>query len=300
MNTRKSILFFTLALMLLVSSACGSAQATTVPTEDNSIQTELANTAQAAVIGTLTQVALSNPSDTPTPTFTETPIQTNTLVPSATSNRPMISVSKETNCRLGPDVVYDRVGSLNPGVFAEVFALDPTKFYYYIENPNSSGSYCWVWGYYATEVNAFTGLPVYTPGPTPTPANTSTPNLTTTPTVTGTITNAGSCSTVSYLPANNTKIKLNDTTKDFTWVVKNTSQATWDDANVLFKFISGTNLHNVTSKNLSGNVAADANTTLLLDINNIPDTAGTYTETWAVVQDSTTFCSLTLTIEFIP
>ena len=300
MNTNKTFLFLSLAFTLLVISACGSAPETAAPTQDTAINTIIAETAQAGVLGTLTQIALSRPSDTPTPVFTETPMQNDTLVPLPTSNKPMISVSKETNCRLGPDTVYERVGQLDPGIMAEVFGLDPSRYYYFIENPGKPGTYCWVWGFYVTTVNDFVGVPIYTPAYTPIPINTSTPGLTTTPTVTGTITTTTpACTFVSQSPANNAKFKPGQLYVDLIWTVKNTSLATWDKTNVSFKFISGTNLHNVSTSNLPANVDPDANATLLLDLN-VPATNGTYTETWSLVQDSTTLCSLTLSIVVAP
>jgi len=309
MNTNKTFQFLFLALILLVISACGSASETAVPTQDTTIiLTSLAETAQAGVLGTLTQIALSNPSDTPVPVFTETPMQTATLVPLPTSNKAMISVSKETNCRLGPDVVYERVGQLDPGVMAEVFALDPTKYYYFIQNPSKPGTYCWIWGFYVTRVNDFVGMPIYTPAYTPIPVNTSTPGLTTTPTVTGTIfptvtgtitTPSSACTFVSQSPANNAKFKPSQLYVDLIWTVKNSSLTTWDNANVSYKFVSGTNLHSVTISNLPADIAPDTNSSLILDLN-VPATSGTYTETWSLVKDSTTLCSITLSIVVAP
>jgi len=212
----------------------------------------------------------------------------------------MISVSKETNCRLGPDTVYERVGQLDPGVMAEVFGLDPTRNYYYIQNPGKAGSYCWVWGYYATTVNDFVGVPIYTPAYTPIPINTATPGLTTTATVTGTITTpVAACTFVSQSPANNAKFTPGQLYVDLDWIVKNTSLSTWEKANVSYKFISGTNLHSVTTASLAADVASGANSRLLMDLN-VPATSGTYTETWSLVQGSTTLCSLTLTILVAP
>jgi hypothetical protein len=227
-------------------------------------------------------------------------MQTGTLIPLPTSNKPMISVSKETNCRLGPDTVYERVGQLDPGIMAEVFALDPTKYYYFIQNPSKPDTYCWIWGFYVTTVNDFVGVPIYTPAYTPIPVKTSTPGLTTTPTVTGTITTpTAACTFVSQLPANNAKFKPEQLYVDLNWTVKNTSLATWDKANVSFKFISGTNLHNVSAYSLPANVDPDTNASLLLDLN-VPATSGTYTETWSLIQGSTTLCSLTLSIVVAP
>lgn len=300
MNTSRTMFFLPLAIILLGISACGPAPETAVPTQDTAINTTIAETAQAAVLGTLTKIALSNPSDTPMPVFTETPMQTATLSALPTSNKPMISVSKETNCRLGPDTVYERVGQLDPGIMAEVFGLDPSRNYYFIQNPSKPGSYCWVWGFYATTVNNFVGLPVYTPAYTPIPVNTSTPGSTSTATVTGTITTpTGACTFVSQSPANNDKFTPGKPYIDLRWTVKNNSPAIWDNANVTYKFISGTNLHNVAISNLPADIAPGTNSTLILDLI-VPATSKTYTETWSLVQDSTTLCSLTLTIVVAP
>ncbi|MBI3158206.1 MAG: hypothetical protein HYZ26_01230 [Chloroflexi bacterium] len=98
--------------------------------------------------------------------------------PSATSTQgvPMISVSVDTNCRVGPGNVYDYKGALLVGEKAEVLARDPSSNYYYIPNPDGSGN-CWVWAQYATIEGDASALPVYTPPPTPTPTYTPTPEL---------------------------------------------------------------------------------------------------------------------------
>jgi hypothetical protein len=192
MNTNKTLVFLTVALILLVSSACSPAPATetatvAVPTKDPILDTSIAETAQAGVLGTLTQMAVNSiPTETPTPLSTATASQTAIPIFSPTSGKPMISVVVETLCRLGPDKVYDRVGALGINTMAEVYALDPSRQYYFIANPNNPGTYCWVWGFYATPVNSFTGIPVYTPAYTPTAAVSLTPSLT--PTRTGTVT----------------------------------------------------------------------------------------------------------------
>ncbi|MFH2040675.1 MAG: NBR1-Ig-like domain-containing protein [Chloroflexota bacterium] len=315
MNTKKTMLVLSTALILLVISACGPATETAAPTQEGALQTAIVDTAQAAVAGTLTQMALLRPSDTPIPAFTEIPLLTETKKPRPTSDKPMISVSKETNCRLGPDVVYERVGMLDPGVMAEVFALDPTRGYYFIENPDNPGTYCWVWGFYATPVNDLAALPIYTPAHTPILANTSTPSLTTTftptgtlntptPTPTGTLntptaTTTGACTFVSLVPPNNSKFTPGQEYIDFIWIVKNTGTTTWDKTKVSYKFISGQNFNKKgTTVLLTDDIAPGAISTLLDDIV-VPTTIGKYTETWALVQDGTTLCSVTLTIEVI-
>jgi hypothetical protein len=214
----------------------------------------------------------------------------------------MISVSKETNCRLGPDIVYDRVGGLVPGVMPEVFALDPTRSYYYIENPTYPGSYCWVWGFYATEVGDFSGLPIYLPGPTPTPMNTTTPGTPTPtgPTPTGfTATPSGYlCSQESQTPADGTTFTTSQTSQDLVWVISNDGPNAWAASEVSINFASGTNLHGADTYPLPA-TAAGATAPITLDIV-MPPTAGEYTEVWNVVNGSTTMCTLDLTIEVTP
>jgi hypothetical protein len=291
MNTNKIVLFLSIALILLVTSACSPAPATetATPTQDTFINTSIAETAQAGVFGTLTQMALSIPSDTPTPIFTETPINTSTPLPSATSSKPMISVVMETLCRLGPGTIYERVGELGINTFAEVFAQDPSRDYYFIQNPNNPGTYCWVWGFYATPVNNFVGMPIYTPAFTPTPRYTSTPTLT------STVTPSGACSLVSQTPANNFKMAPGERDFDLVWTVKNTSLTTWLTTNVDFKFVSGTNMHDLAIYNLPVDTAPNTNVALTLDIR-APAVNGTYTETWELVQGATTLCTMSLTI----
>jgi len=314
MNKKNFMYLLSTTLILLVISACGPAAETTAPTQEGALQTAIVDTAQAAVAGTLTQMALLRPSDTPIPTFTEIPLLTETKRPRATSDKPMISVSKETNCRLGPDVVYERVGMLDTGVMAEVFALDPSRGYYYIENPDNPGTYCWIWGFYVTQVNDFALLPIYTPANTPKLANTSTPSLTTTftptgtlntptPTPTGTLntptaTTTGPCTLVSLLPAQNAIFKPNQEYVDLEWIVTNTSTSTWKTTDgVSYKWLSGNKLHGATeTASLTADIAPGDKSTLLLDLI-VPATIGKYTETWALVKGTVNLCTATINFE---
>jgi len=94
---------------------------------------------------------------------------------------PIISVSVATNCRNGPGKVYAYEGALLVGQVAEVLARDPTGSYWYIQNPESRGEFCWLWGKYATISGSTLTLPIYTPPPTPTPTVTPPPSFTPTP-----------------------------------------------------------------------------------------------------------------------
>ncbi|MBV6395276.1 MAG: hypothetical protein HFACDABA_00851 [Anaerolineales bacterium] len=101
---------------------------------------------------------------TPIPTLSPTPVFT------STSSVPLVSVSVDTNCRIGPGKVYDRVGGLLVGESVEAIGKDPTNQYYYVRDSEAPGGFCWVWGYYATVIGNASILPVFTPAPSPTPA----------------------------------------------------------------------------------------------------------------------------------
>lgn len=82
---------------------------------------------------------------------------------------PQIWVSVDTNCRVGPGKIYDRVGYLLVGQVSEIYGRNPNGDYWYIRNLNNITAYCWLWGKYATVSGNIPALPVFTPPPTPTP-----------------------------------------------------------------------------------------------------------------------------------
>ena len=135
-------------------------------------QTVIAGVSQSAVpvISSPTFVAptLTFTPEPPTLIPTETPTATLAIAP--TSIVPLISVSVNTNCRIGPGRIYDRVGALLVGETAEVYGRNSTGEYWYIRNPDPGAEFCWLWGEYATLLGNTTLLPVYTPPPTPTPS----------------------------------------------------------------------------------------------------------------------------------
>ena len=79
----------------------------------------------------------------------------------------MVSVSQNTNCRKGPGLQYDIVGTLLIGVQAEEVGVSADGQFWVIKNPQQAGE-CWLWGYYASVVGQTSGLPKLTPPPTPT------------------------------------------------------------------------------------------------------------------------------------
>lgn len=115
------------------------------------------------------------PTFTFTPLFSETPTVTATLPFTPTPTQPTISAKQNTNCRKGPGPIYERVGALNIGQTALVYGRNSSSTWWYIENPNRTGSYCWVWGGSTTVSGATADLPVYTPPPPPATATTTLP-----------------------------------------------------------------------------------------------------------------------------
>jgi len=77
-----------------------------------------------------------------------------------------VSVSQNTNCRLGPSQDFAEIGALGPGQTAEVIGKDTYDNYWVIKFPDSSGKTCWLWGQYATVSGDTAALPdVATPTP---------------------------------------------------------------------------------------------------------------------------------------
>lgn len=116
----------------------------------------------------------------PTATATATSTQADANADAPSSSVPIISVSLDTACRIGPGNVYQYLGALIVGEEAEIVARDPSSKYWYIKNPDGNG-FCWVWGEYGTIVGDTSKLPIYTPIPTPTFTPTATFTATYTP-----------------------------------------------------------------------------------------------------------------------
>jgi hypothetical protein len=169
---RRTLFFGVLVLAIL---AC-NLPVSIAPTPDpGAAFTSAAQTVAAAVNQTLvpTQPQPALFTALPADTFTPLPPFTATLSPTpiftATSSTPMISVSVDTNCRVGPGKIYDYLGGLYVGQTAEVYGRDAASNYWYIRLPENPNIFCWVTGQYATVVGNASALPVFTPPPTPTP-----------------------------------------------------------------------------------------------------------------------------------
>ncbi len=85
-----------------------------------------------------------------------------TIIPSATPTAiftvPIVTVSINTNCRSGPNIVYDYLGALLVGEKTEVIGKHPEKNWLLVENPDKDGI-CWITSQYATITGDISKLP---------------------------------------------------------------------------------------------------------------------------------------------
>jgi hypothetical protein len=182
--SRTTMIILAIGVLLFAFFACAGVSAyiyATMPIYNpNVADTQVAEMINAALTQTA-QVQLSTPapiilpSSTPTSPFIPPPP---TVTPSATLPAiifsptpavPQIWVSVDTNCRVGPGKIYDRVGYLLVGQVSDIYGRNPNGDYWYIHNLNNNTAYCWLWGEYATVAGNIAALPVFTPPPTPTP-----------------------------------------------------------------------------------------------------------------------------------
>lgn len=190
-------LFSLMLILALLLSAChlpGQAGATADP---NAVNTAAAGTLQAiglqatvkAQEALLTAYVLTEQAPPPptenvpqgqpgetTPTWTSLPPLPPTDTPyiapppattEAPPGPPVITSSIDTNCRTGPSSAYPRVGYLLVGQASTVHGRNSDSSWWYIENPKSPGTYCWVWGDTTTVVGSTAQLVVITPPPLP-------------------------------------------------------------------------------------------------------------------------------------
>jgi hypothetical protein len=107
----------------------------------------------AAPTDTLT---LMPPSLTPTATLTPT------------NEKVTVTVSRNTNCRTGPDKFFDLVGTMNVGETAEAVGRNAQKTYWVIKLPSNTDKTCWLWYEWATVNGNGDSLPIIASPPTPT------------------------------------------------------------------------------------------------------------------------------------
>lgn len=184
----KTILKLLLGFVLLIAAqACAPGQP--AAPDLNAINTAVAQTLSAAATQTSEQGIPATGDGSPTPTVTPVPAE-ESPIPAATATStaillptpvltstatlspgvPQVSVSVPTNCRVGPGIIYGRVGGLQVGQVAEVVGRHANRDYWVIRNPGRPNETCWLWGNFATVTGDTSALPMITPPPTPTPA----------------------------------------------------------------------------------------------------------------------------------
>jgi hypothetical protein len=180
--SKTTLILLSVGILLFAFFACAGVAAyiyATMPNQDL-VNTQVAETINIALTQTEmaqvpTMAPITLPSATATSPFVPPPptaTPTATLPPivlTPTPAIPQIWVSVDTNCRVGPGKIYDRVGYLLVGQVSDVYGRNPTGDYWYIRNLNNYTAYCWLWGEYATVSGNIPALPVFTPPPTPTP-----------------------------------------------------------------------------------------------------------------------------------
>ncbi len=164
-----------LLLMGLISTsilACNFPGLVKPPGDPGLIYTAAAQTIAASVSQTLQpSLTVSIPTSVPLVTLTATLPATTSPVPETIvpAEAVTLSVSVNTNCRLGPGRAYDLVGGLLVGQVAQVYGKNATHTYWYIRLPSKPDTFCWVTGEYATVTGDVNIVPIFTPPPTPTP-----------------------------------------------------------------------------------------------------------------------------------
>jgi uncharacterized protein (UPF0333 family) len=125
-------------------------------------QTAAAEATNQAV-GTSTQTIKTDTPISP-PTSTQASIQT---TPTLKTEALLISANLDTNCREGPDTVYPVIGHFQRGQTSEVQGSNISQTWWYIQNPDNTEGYCWVWGE-TTYVEGITNeVAIITPPPPP-------------------------------------------------------------------------------------------------------------------------------------
>ncbi len=107
------------------------------------------------------------------------------------------------------------------------------------------------------------------------------------------VTSTSTCQIVSVTPSSAMPTRADF---DTVWTIKNTSSKTWDGNSVDYKFVSGTKLQKYGSYyDLHQTVKPGETIKVTLDMV-APSTTGYYTTNWALVQNNTTLCNLTMTL----
>ncbi len=174
-------------ILIVLLAACVPAAATIEPTlvqptiDLNPVYTaavqtyEVESTRKAALIPTATETpaptaTLALPTATPGEIVAMgTPMDTPTLwIPVSGSSYPTINAIYDTNCRTGPDKVFEVVGALRVGETSDVYGRLRGGGWWLIKNiTHDDPKYCWVWAESTKVTGSIDMVPYITAPPTP-------------------------------------------------------------------------------------------------------------------------------------
>jgi hypothetical protein len=180
---RNSLLWYLTLLMVIVLASCQAQPAVQPTVETAATDAALATQAVNLLAPTNTaEVATLEPTPEPTatlaPTATLEPTATTEVVVSPTSAPVVVSsgdiyitLAYNAICRIGPETNYQSVASFTAGTrLLAVGRFANDDIHYYIENPNSQDTYCWINGNDAVVEGNRATLSMVEPLPSPTPS----------------------------------------------------------------------------------------------------------------------------------
>ncbi len=148
MNLRKTILFFSGALIFAVQ-ACNSAvqQSTPQPDVSNLASTLVAMTFQAATQSASQRLSAKTPGPAATPT-----------------SKPELYINNNIPCRTGTQTNFKIVVTFLPGTIVDMVGKDTADSAWLVKVPDSPGT-CWVLAQDGSPSGSFENLPEVTPQP---------------------------------------------------------------------------------------------------------------------------------------
>lgn len=124
-------------------------------------------TAPSAIPPTL---AVPTSQDTQAPVIPQSPVASPAPVNTSTPTTPIAwPISVAVNCRVGPGTQWGANSSLNLGQTAEIVGKSADGMWWYVKDPNSPGSFCWVSASVVNTAGNLSNLAII-PAPTASPA----------------------------------------------------------------------------------------------------------------------------------
>lgn len=174
-----STLLLGVTVIILILTACvpglGTANQDPGPIYTQAAQTIEATMTMGAMLNALTtqQAEQLEPTSTQAvieePTTTPLPESTATIEPTITYFVPMISATKNTNCREGPGAQWAVISALLVGEKVPVKGKSVSGTWWLIQDPKQASKTCWVWTDTTNVEGKTDSLPIIETPPTPTP-----------------------------------------------------------------------------------------------------------------------------------